>query len=156
MPPCQACRRRGVFEGVCLWLATVPISCLHSLILVISYFTAPQLPPMNWWLLIPCLHPSSLYLSPSLSLPLSLSLSLGSRPFCATAYWMFPPGCLTGTSNSTSETAPSSSQAKPAFTYASSQQMTPLSTCYPVSSMGPFQSWLPLAVSGPHTADMYW
>lgn len=87
---------------------------------------------------------------------ISFSLSLGSRPFCATAYWMFPPGCVTGTSNSTSETAPSSSQAKPAFTYASSQQVTPLSTCYPVSSMGPFQSWLPLAVSGPHTADMYW
>ena len=60
IPPSQACRRKGVFEGGNLWLATVPISCLHSLTMVISHFTAPQLPPMNWWLLTPRLHPSSL------------------------------------------------------------------------------------------------
>lgn len=76
-------------------------------------------------------------------------ISLGSRPFCATAYWTFPPGCPVGTSNSVSETTLSSSQAKPALMYVSSQQMTPLSTWLPrllsiLSSTGPRPSWLPL------------
>ena len=38
----------------------VSISCLCSLTMVSSHFTAPQSPPMNWWLPIPCLQPSSL------------------------------------------------------------------------------------------------
>lgn len=89
---------------------------LCSLTMAISHFTAPQLPP-------------KLVTSNSMS----SFISLDSRPFCATAYWTFPPGCPTGTSNSTSKLH-SHLPSQTCSTYVSSQQMTPPSAWLPKSS----------------------
>lgn len=100
-PPSQACRQRCIWRRLSAGSELRLLSLVYALLLWHFPFTAPQC-HLNWWLQF---HVCILH------------LSLDSRPnFCATAYWTFPPGCPTGTSNSMSKTALSSSQAKPAPT----------------------------------------
>lgn len=124
----------------------VPISCLCSLTMVISHFTAPQSPPMNWWLPVPRLHPSSLSGFQTFLCNCLLNIST----------WVSYRHLKLNVQNCTL----SSSQAKPAPTYDSSQQMTPPSTWLPrlltiLSFTGPCQSWSPLAQWVAHIADVY-